>query len=175
MVDVYYAGSADGGVTFSVPMKVTAAPTDWTTTVSNIRPNFGDYIGIASIANRTFACWGDASTFGYPSVYAAPIAWGTPKNPADAAAAASNLELAQNYPNPFNPSTSIAYSIPNDGHVTLKVFNAVGREVATLVDGLQTAGSHHIDFDASILAGGTYFYRLNANQKSVSKSMVLVK
>jgi hypothetical protein len=175
MVDVYYAGSDDGGVTFGTPVKMTSAPTDWTTTTSNITPNFGDYIGISSIANRTFVCWGDASAFGYPSVYAAPIAWGTPKNPAHVSDIASSLELSQNYPNPFNPSTVISYNVLTSGTVTLKVFNVVGQEIATLVDGLHAAGSHRVEFDASQLDGGMYVYRLTTGDESVSRSMMLIK
>ncbi|MFZ1730045.1 MAG: T9SS type A sorting domain-containing protein [Bacteroidota bacterium] len=113
--------------------------------------------------------------FGYPSVYVAPIAWGTPKKPSEIVAAAAGLELSQNYPNPFNPSTSISYNINNPGHVTLKVFNVVGLEVATLVNGVHSAGSHSIDFDASRLSGGMYVYRLSAGDESISKRMMLVK
>ncbi len=175
MVDVYYAGSEDGGATFSAPVKVTAAPTNWTTAMSNMRPNFGDYIGIASTTNRTFACWGDASAFGYPSVYTAAIAYGTPKKPVDVGTTAVSMELAQNYPNPFNPSTAISYSITNPAFVTLKVYNVVGKEVASLVNSVQSAGTHSISFDASQLAGGMYVYRLTTGDESISKSMMLVK
>lgn len=172
LTDVYYAGSDDGGATFSAPLLVTAAPTDWTGTPSNIIPNFGDYIGIFSTQNRTQACWGDG-TNGYPAVFVAPVAYGTPKSPGSAAV--SGLELAQNYPNPFNPSTTIAYTIAESGHVVLKVYNAVGKEVATLVDGLRDAGTHRLDFDASELPGGMYMYRVTVGETSISRGMMLIK
>ncbi|MCB2204465.1 T9SS type A sorting domain-containing protein [bacterium] len=175
IVDVYYAGSEDGGVTFSTPMLVTSSSTDWTNTVANMTPNFGDYIGIASSANRTLACWGDGSAFGYPSVYSAVVAYGTPKNSARNGAVVRSLDLAQNYPNPFNPSTVISYNIASPGYVMLRVYNAVGQQVATLVDGLQSSGNHKIDFDASQLAGGMYMYRLTVGNESVSRSMMLIK
>ena len=69
--------------------------------------------------------------------------------------------LNQNYPNPFNPSTVIAYALPSDSRVTLDVFNLLGQKVATLVNGQQTAGTHHVSWAPS-LASGVYFYRIDA-------------
>ncbi|HOT97717.1 MAG TPA: T9SS type A sorting domain-containing protein [bacterium] len=84
--------------------------------------------------------------------------------------------LQQNYPNPFNPSTHIAYSVPKSGVVTLKVYDAMGREVATLVDGYKNAGiTHHVVFDGSKLASGVYMYKLSDGSYEVTKKMMLVK
>jgi hypothetical protein len=83
--------------------------------------------------------------------------------------------LYANYPNPFNPSTSIKYSIPSSSHVTLDIFDALGRNVATLVDGEQSAGSYIATFDATNMANGTYFYRLKAGNFTDTKKMVLLK
>jgi len=83
--------------------------------------------------------------------------------------------LEQNYPNPFNPSTIIKYSIPEDGIVKLSVFNLLGEEVATLVNTLQKAGRYGAEFDASGFASGVYLYRLESQNFSSIKKMLLVK
>lgn len=83
--------------------------------------------------------------------------------------------LAQNYPNPFNPVTTIEYELASSGRVTLQVFDLLGRNVATLVDGVVPASRHSVQFDARNLASGTYIYRLVANDKVVTKTMVLLK
>lgn len=85
------------------------------------------------------------------------------------------FELAQNYPNPFNPTTTINYSIPTNGLVTLKVFNILGQEVKTLVNKEQIAGIHKVSFDASQLASGVYIYRLSSGNFVNSKKMLLIK
>ena len=84
-------------------------------------------------------------------------------------------QLSQNYPNPFNPSTRIAYDVAKSGDVTLSVYNTLGQEVNTLVDGYQSAGHHIISFDASRLASGTYFYILTSGSQRIVKKMVLLK
>lgn len=68
--------------------------------------------------------------------------------------------LMQSYPNPFNPTTTINYQLPTANHVTLKVYDVLGREVATLVDENKTAGSYQATFDGSRFASGVYFYRI---------------
>ena len=83
--------------------------------------------------------------------------------------------LSQNYPNPFNPSTTIRYALASRGVVSLKVFNILGQEVATLVSAVQEAGSYQATFNASRLTSGIYFYRLKAGNFSDVKRMVLLK
>ena len=85
------------------------------------------------------------------------------------------FELGQNYPNPFNPSTTIKFSIPEAGLVTLRVFNLLGQEVVTLLNGEKTAGVYEASFDASALSSGVYFYTLEAKNFSSTKKMVLLK
>jgi hypothetical protein len=83
--------------------------------------------------------------------------------------------LEQNYPNPFNPVTVIKFVVPADGHVILRVYDILGREVATLVDEYKKSGSYQVLFDATGLSSGVYFYRLDASGKIVQRKMFLVK
>jgi len=83
--------------------------------------------------------------------------------------------LDQNYPNPFNPATTISYTIPSEAQVSLVVYDIMGKEIASLVNGKQAAGKHTIKFDASLLASGTYFYKLSADDFISVKKMVLLK
>lgn len=83
--------------------------------------------------------------------------------------------LGQNYPNPFNPSTTIEFSVPTSGQVTVKVYNVLGQEVETLVNGIQDPGKYTIRFDASRYTSGLYFYRLQAGQFLQTKKMLLLK
>jgi hypothetical protein len=83
--------------------------------------------------------------------------------------------LLQNYPNPFNPSTVISYQLSVDSKVSLKVYNVLGKEVTTLVDGEQRAGEHSVNFNANNLTNGVYFYQLNAGNFTQTKKMVLLK
>jgi hypothetical protein len=83
--------------------------------------------------------------------------------------------LSQNFPNPFNPTTTIAFSIPQAGNVTLKVFDALGREVATLVNGFRSEGKYNAEFDASKLSSGMYIYKLTSDKYTEVKKMMLVK
>jgi hypothetical protein len=87
----------------------------------------------------------------------------------------SNYSLEQNYPNPFNPSTTINFTIPNSEFVTLKVFNILGSEVATLVNENLSAGAYRYNFDAQNLASGVYLYELNAGNFREIKKMNLLK
>ena len=86
-----------------------------------------------------------------------------------------SYELSQNYPNPFNPTTQINYSVPKNSFVTLKIYNVLGQEVATLFAGNQRSGSYIATFDANKFASGVYFYRLQAGTFSSVKKMVLMK
>lgn len=86
-----------------------------------------------------------------------------------------SIGLAQNYPNPFNPTTVLSYNLPVGGHVTMKVYDILGREVMTLVDGYQGAGIHTASFDGSNLSTGTYFCRLTAPNVNQVKKMILIK
>ncbi len=88
---------------------------------------------------------------------------------------ADRVRLRQNYPNPFNPSTTISYSVPTTVHVELSVYDVLGQRVATLVNETISAGQHQVVFDASRLSSGTYIYRLQAGEYSLTQSMMLIK
>jgi len=83
--------------------------------------------------------------------------------------------LSQNYPNPFNPSTVIEYHLSMNAKVTLKVYNILGEEVAVLADGVQSAGTHRVEFNAADLSSGIYLYRLNTPDHSEVRRMLLLK
>ncbi|MFA6026747.1 MAG: T9SS type A sorting domain-containing protein [Ignavibacteriaceae bacterium] len=83
--------------------------------------------------------------------------------------------LAQNYPNPFNPSTIISWQLAVNSHVTLKVYDIIGNEVATLVNEDQPAGNYEVEFDASKLSSGIYFYEINTGTFRSIKKMILLK
>jgi len=83
--------------------------------------------------------------------------------------------LEQNFPNPFNPSTVISFSLPRQGMVSVKVFNILGQEVETLIDGSLTAGAHTVTWDAGRQASGVYFYRLIFEGQVLTRKMTFLK
>lgn len=87
----------------------------------------------------------------------------------------TDYALGQNYPNPFNPTTTINYQLPQDGFVTIKVSDILGKEVVTLVNENKSAGYYKVDFNTSRLTSGVYVYTITANNFSQSKKMLLVK
>ena len=87
-----------------------------------------------------------------------------------------NYSVAQNYPNPFNPSTIIKYQLPENSFVSIKVYNSLGQEAATLVNGMVNAGTYEVQFNASNLSSGVYYYVVKAGNNFVqSKKMMLIK
>ena len=88
---------------------------------------------------------------------------------------AKDFRLSQNYPNPFNPTTNIKFSIPERSQVTIKIFNVLGQLVSTLVNGEFNVGSYNVDFNATSLSSGIYFYTLSAGNFQLTKKMMLLK
>ena len=174
------------------------------TTIAARAPNTGTYswvvpspaniyaaIRISDVANPTTVRDLSDATFIIskgvtPPIGLAPVG-GTVQNPDvftpsnDNAIVPKEFAVSQNYPNPFNPSTVISYSLPVKGMVTLRVYNLLGKEVASLVDGIQDAGFKSVTFDASTLSSGIYFYTLNVMGEGQGilftqmKKMMLVK
>jgi hypothetical protein len=87
----------------------------------------------------------------------------------------TKLKLGDNYPNPFNPSTRISYSIPQESFVSLKIYDNIGREIATLVNDVKDEGNYSVDFKADGIAAGVYYYKLVVGNQSQVKRMILVK
>jgi subtilisin family serine protease len=87
----------------------------------------------------------------------------------------TEFNLSQNYPNPFNPATTISFALPSDNHISLKVYDILGKEVANLVDDYRSAGSYSVNFDASNLSSGIYVYKIQAGNFVDAKKLVIQK
>ena len=191
LMDVFAARSADGGVTFQTPVRVNDVASNWSIAATNIRPNFGDYITSVSTEEKIFCSWAQSSLYDIdpgpgvvnrfvPSAAFALVDFENSGSDVQSTAIAQReapgaFSLSQNYPNPFNPTTVVMYDLPNARHVSLKVYNTLGQEVATLVNGDRDAGHHVASFDARNLASGVYYYNLKAGGFSSTQKMVLAK
>jgi hypothetical protein len=98
-----------------------------------------------------------------------------PKLAGEGSQVPSGFELHQNYPNPFNPVTQVSYTLPQDGHVRLEIYNLLGQKVTTLVDEYQEAGQKTVNWEAKDFASGVYFYKLSLGDFTATKKMVLTK
>lgn len=87
----------------------------------------------------------------------------------------TSYDLSQNFPNPFNPTTTINYQLPQNGFVTLKIYDILGKEVATLVNEQKSTGRYSVNFDASNLSSGVYIYQIHINDYVSSKKLLLLK
>jgi len=121
--------------------------------------NVGDTSAVSGTASVYSLQWTGATPTAVRQVTNAPVAF----------------SLAQNYPNPFNPSTTIRFALPERLTVSLRVYNLLGEEVASLVQETLNAGEHVVDFNASRLASGMYLYKLEAGSLMQVKRMMLVK
>ena len=178
--DIVYSYSEDGGVSWSIPAVAYSVADE-----SNYFPSISAVEVSSGMATVHFVAYHDPipgiSLFSENA--ASPdavwryhtVQFPTTVSVGNEFGVVSDFQLEQNYPNPFNPSTTIKYSVPEKGDVTIRVFDILGAEVATLVNVTQEAGSYEINFDASKLSSGMYIYRLNAGNVSLSKKMMLLK
>jgi hypothetical protein len=157
----------------------------YSTTGTKIGVNFkvnqnqtnGDYYPITRLRNnKIYTAWNRSDINGNTSVWMNILDFDNPTMSVekDEDYPATYL-LSQNFPNPFNPTTTIAFSIPQAGNVTLKVFDALGREVATLINGFRSEGKYNAEFDASKLSSGMYLYKLTSGSFSEVKKMILLR
>lgn len=174
---VFLSRSTDGGLTWS----------DFNISDHNFKPQpigglgqgyQGDNIDIVCVGDKMFPVWMDNST-GIYQIWTAAISI-NPNNVEDAIDLITDFRLFQNYPNPFNPSTRISWQSPVDGWQTLKIFDVLGNEVATLVNEFRPKGFYEINFSIAQwpeinLKSGIYFYQLNAGEYTETKKMVLIR
>jgi hypothetical protein len=167
--DVFMAKSTDGGETFT---NFKISNSSFTPTSSIF---FGDYINIAALNRKIYPIWMrmDQTTL---SVWMAIINDSvTTGIPLPVAAVNSDLTLYQNFPNPFNPVTTITFTLARSGPATLRIYNTLGEEVATLISGHLSAGTHTCKWDASAAANGIYIYTLEVGKFTESRKMVVIR
>jgi hypothetical protein len=133
----------------------------------------GDYIGVAAYAGKAYPIWTRMDNVNL-SVWVALVQDATGSAVDEERRILDVFSMDQNYPNPFNPSTTIRYALPYRSHVALTVFNTLGQKVAELINADIDAGYHEIHFNASNLASGVYFYRIQAGSFVETKRVLLL-
>jgi hypothetical protein len=176
--DIFYVQSGDGGMTWTNPINITNTDQldERYPSVSKWNPP-----GVVNIVWQECIHPGAYAAIATPEApvtrarqvyHRLPLA---PLSAEEEPAVANAFRLSQNYPNPFNPATTIAYTIPTGIHVKLAVYNVLGQEVATLVNGYRHAGTYEATLSADQLPSGVYFYTLQAGSYIESRKMVLLK
>jgi hypothetical protein len=163
--DVMIELSIDNGATWSTIISSTPSNGTYSWTVASQDSSDECLIKITNVTNNSI---NDASDGTFTIDIVSSV-----ENPGEITP--TEFDLVQNHPNPFNPSTTITYSLANEEHVSLKVYDIMGREVAELVNEDQAAGTYSLHFDASSLASGMYFYEISAGNFVATKKMVLLK
>jgi hypothetical protein len=185
--DIYYQYSTNEGTTWSTPVRITNTPNIDETYPSVSLWNPGIMGSVTYTLNFTYmkdpgvgpASFNGTGTLAPPSrnfqVYRKVIDAG-PIGVKDPTSIADEYMLSQNYPNPFNPTTKISFSLPKQQSVTLKVYNIMGQEAASLINNkVYPAGTSEIEFSADKLASGAYFYTLEAGSFVSTKKMIILK
>ena len=133
----------------------------------------GDNISITSSSGKLWPVWMDNRT-GIYQIWTVPIELSS-VNVEEISNHVFDFKLLQNYPNPFNPSTRIQYSVRSTQNFSLKVYDVLGKEIATLVDEEKPAGEYEVEFNGSELTSGIYFYQLKAVEITQTKKMILLR
>jgi hypothetical protein len=166
--DVYLARSTDGGETFS-NFKISQAPFTPSSSIF-----FGDYAHIAAASRSIYPIWMRLDN-GVLSVWTAPIRDSVATGLGEIGNVPASFTLDQNFPNPFNGSTLIRFTLPIQSSARLAIFDALGREVRTLVDGGLSAGTHTVHLYADDLPSGVYVYQLKTPSFLSSRKLILIK
>lgn len=173
--EIYYSASANNGAGWSTPSNLTNTPFI-EEKFASFAPSYTNSSDINLYYTRDLraggwvnvAAWGKAPVYGITKIF-------TPVGIRENVSIAKEYELFQNYPNPFNPSTTISYYIQKTDLVSLKIYNMLGKEVATLVNEIQTVGPKEISFNGSHLSSGIYYYTITTGDFTDTKKMMLIK
>ncbi len=162
--EIYYKRSTDEGISWEADLRLT------------YDPYVSEFASVAVSGSFVHVIWCDGRN-GNPEIYYKRNPTGNPPTGIIiiGSEVPAGFSLSQNYPNPFNPATNVEFSIPKSGFVNLTIYDAMGREVETLVNGDLKPGTYKADWDAANYPSGVYFYRLNAGSFTETKRMVLIK
>ncbi len=178
--ELWYVASSNGGATWGGPQRITNTPN-----VDERYPSVSKW-NAAGQFNMVWAQKSKSGLYAFPGgadtvrssqvfLRVSPIVFTTTGVGEGEEGVANSFKLSQNYPNPFNPATKIDYTVAQGGPVSLKVFNTLGQEVATVVNEHLNAGEYQATFDGTQLSSGVYIYKMTAGSYSESKKMVLMK
>lgn len=174
--EIFSSVSGDNGNTWSTPRNETNTPSVEEKHPSLAPKSSADSLRLYYVRDKYAGSWVQNTAWGLGAVYgifkkATLPTTGIREN----VSVAKTYELFQNYPNPFNPTTTINYYVQKTGLVTLKVYNALGKEVASLVNDIQTQGPKEVTFFGDKLASGIYYYSITAGDFKDTKKMMLIK
>ncbi len=182
--DLYHAWSVNGGTTWTTPTLLSSDKTtseEFAQAPQLLRYDavqgkyIADIVYLAHLGSGASIQTAVDPAYNDPIMYDAFTIPDMPTGVNDGSQVARSFNLNQNYPNPFNPSTKIDYTLPEKSNVSLKIYDVLGKEVASLVNATQEAGNHSVNFNASKLASGLYIYTLKSGNNVMSKKMMLLK
>lgn len=161
--EIYYKSSTDGGVAWGADIRLT----------NNVGESSWSSVTVSG--SVVHVVWNDKRDGNFEIYYKRNPDGNVTGIEAIASDLPEEFLLNQNYPNPFNPVTNIRYAIPQQGYVTLKIYDILGNEIATLVNEEKSTGTYEVQFDASLLSSGVYLYKIQAGEYSSTKKMTLLK